>query len=151
MVNIVNALLIREGSVLLVRRSPQRKAYPNTWSFPGGHLEKDETLEAALIRELHEEVGIFPTDYILLGTIADPNSGPSDPVTYHMYAVTAWQGGEPTLRGEEHTELGWFCPNDAISLSDLALDEYRQLLRLLVYDRQWLHPNLITALERRPI
>lgn len=42
--NIVNALLLREGKVLLARRSRHRKAYPDLWSFPGGHVEGDETL-----------------------------------------------------------------------------------------------------------
>jgi 8-oxo-dGTP diphosphatase len=65
--NIVNALLMQEGTVLLARRSPQRKAYPGLWSFPGGHVEENETLVEALIRELLEEVGVTPTRYACLG------------------------------------------------------------------------------------
>jgi hypothetical protein len=45
-----------------------------------------------------------------------------------MYVVTAWQGGEPTILDTEHTELRWFTQAEAISLSDLALPEYRALL-----------------------
>jgi mutator protein MutT len=130
-IDIVNGLLIQEGTVLLVRRSPQRKAYPDMWSFPGGHLEQAETLSAALVRELREEIGVFPTAYTPLGTIDDPNTRQNKPITYHMYVVTEWQGGKPVLRGDEHTELGWFRPGDAILLPDLAMDEYRQLLRNL--------------------
>jgi mutator protein MutT len=127
--DIVNAVLLRHGTVLLAKRSLQRKAYPGLWSFPGGHVEKGETLVEALIRELQEEIGITPTDYSVLRSMADPNTKVCDPVAYHMYAVTAWQGGEPTILDAEHTELRWFGAEAAISLSDLALDEYRPLLK----------------------
>ena len=130
--DIVNALLIRQGLVLLAKRSPRRKAYPNLWSFPGGNVEKGESLAKALDRELREEIGVAPIDYKLLGTIADPNTAKDDPVTYHMYAVTAWRGGEPTIIDDEHTELRWFKLAAAISLADLAVAEYRPLLQGIV-------------------
>jgi mutator protein MutT len=126
--DIVNALLIRRGTVLLARRSPHRKAYPDLWSFPGGHVEKGESLAAALRRELREEIGIVPIDYRFVEAITDLNTATDDPVSYHMYVVTAWQGGEPTILDTEHTELRWFTQAEAISLSDLALPEYRALL-----------------------
>ena len=44
--NIVNALLLHEDKILLARRSQHRKAYPDRWSFPGGHVETGETIEA---------------------------------------------------------------------------------------------------------
>jgi 8-oxo-dGTP diphosphatase len=130
--DIVNALLIRQGLVLLAKRSSRRKAYPSLWSFPGGHVEKGESLAKALDRELREEIGVAPIDYKLLGTIADPNTAKDDPVTYHMYAVTAWRGGEPTIIDDEHTELRWFKLAAAISLADLAVAEYRPLLQGIV-------------------
>jgi 8-oxo-dGTP diphosphatase len=125
--NIVNALLLCDGRILLARRSPQRKAYGGTWSFPGGHVEHQETLDEALVREVHEEIGVRPTSYVSLGTIEDPNTTSDDPVTYHVYAVRSWEGGEPRLLGEEHTELRWFSPQDASNLEGLALEEYRPL------------------------
>jgi 8-oxo-dGTP diphosphatase len=68
-----------------------------------------------------------------LGSITDPNSGIADIVTYHMYTVTVWEGGEPTIIGDEHTELGWFALETAASLPDLTLAGYRHLfLRISV-------------------
>jgi 8-oxo-dGTP diphosphatase len=125
--NVVNALFVRDETILLVRRSPHRRIYPNLWSFPGGHVEDGETLDEALIRECREEVGIIPVGYMSLGSITDPNFGIADPVTYHMYTVTVWEEGEPTMIGDEHTELCWFALETAASLPDLALTEYRQL------------------------
>jgi hypothetical protein len=64
-------------------------------------------------------------------SIIDPHATENDPATYHMYTVSAWDGGEPTLFGDEHTELQWFPPAAAIALPDLALEGYRPLLRRL--------------------
>ena len=120
---IVNAVLLRDGCVLLARRSAARKAYPGLWSFPGGHVERGEDLEQALHRELGEEVGIVPVECHPLAPITDPHVATT---TYRMYAVTAWQG-EPAILDHEHSELRWFPLNAATSLPDLALDAYRPL------------------------
>jgi len=129
--NIVNAILIRDGSVLLVRRSPHRLAYPGLWSFPGGHVEKHESLTGALIREVREEIGLAPSRFSFLTSIPDPNASEDDPATYHFYSVCAWAGGEPVLVGDEHSELRWFSMLTAMVLSDLALEEYRSLFSLI--------------------
>lgn len=49
--NIVNALFVRDGAVLLARRSPHRSTYAGLWSFPGGHVEPGEMLIEALALE----------------------------------------------------------------------------------------------------
>jgi 8-oxo-dGTP diphosphatase len=129
--DIVNGLLVRNGSVLLTLRAPHRKLYPSLWSFPGGHVERDETLDAALVRELREEIGVTPANFTSIGLIQDPNTAANDRVTYHMYAVTAWDGGTPRLVGDEHTELRWYAIGDAGIVRGLALEEYRTLFNLL--------------------
>lgn len=131
--NIVNAVLLRNNMVLLARRSPLRKAYGGLWSFPGGHVEAGETFEEALLRESREGIGILPTAYVNLGTITDPAT--ASPATYHLYAVTSWEGGEPAILDDEHTALEWFALTAAIELSELALEEYRLLFRKLMLNR----------------
>jgi 8-oxo-dGTP diphosphatase len=123
---IVNALLVRENKVLLARRSPGRKAYPDLWSFPGCHVEPNETLEQALVREAREEIGVVPISYAELARISDPNAT----VTYRMYIATRWEA-EPTILDDEHIELRWFSPATAQKLPDLALTEYRPMLERL--------------------
>lgn len=125
--NIVNALLLRRGSVLLARRSPHRKAYPGLWSFPGGHVDAGETLEQALIRELREEVAVVPLAYRVVARIADPGV---PCVAYHMFAVSAWEG-RPRIIDEEHTDLRWFTLDEAEALPDLAIAAYRPLFGAL--------------------
>jgi 8-oxo-dGTP diphosphatase len=106
------------------------------WSFPGGHVEHRETLIEALVRELSEEVGVVPTRFYFLVSIADPHSSATDPATYHLYRVMTWEGGEPSLRGEEHTELRWFTPGAARALPDLALEEYRPVFGGMLDERR---------------
>ena len=123
---IVNGLLLRDNQVLLVRRSRQRSAYPGLWSFAGGHVEGDETLSGALVRELGEELGIVPLEFRLLSVLVDTTVPTL--VMYHMFAVTHWQG-EPALRGDEHSEMTWVSIEAASLVRDLALDSYRPLLQ----------------------
>lgn len=51
------ALVDRDNRVLLAQR-PQGKSLAGLWEFPGGKLNANETPEHALVRELHEELGI---------------------------------------------------------------------------------------------
>lgn len=53
----VGVLLHADGRFLLAQR-PEGKPYAGYWEFPGGKLEAGETVEAALARELEEELGI---------------------------------------------------------------------------------------------
>ena len=53
----VGVLVDGDGRFLLTSR-PKGKVYAGYWEFPGGKLEAGETVEAALKRELHEEIGI---------------------------------------------------------------------------------------------
>ncbi|MFO1481841.1 MAG: (deoxy)nucleoside triphosphate pyrophosphohydrolase [Verrucomicrobiaceae bacterium] len=55
-VPVVCAILVREGRVMLAQRPPGKKL-GGLWEFPGGKVEPGETAEAALHRELHEELG----------------------------------------------------------------------------------------------
>ena len=55
---VVVAALVREGRVLLVHRSPNRRAYPGVWDLPGGHIETGESELTALTREMREELGV---------------------------------------------------------------------------------------------
>ena len=57
MVQVVAAIIERQGRLLICRRMPEQ-SHPLKWEFPGGKVEPGETPEQALARELEEELGI---------------------------------------------------------------------------------------------
>jgi 8-oxo-dGTP diphosphatase len=57
-VEVAVGVLVREDGAFLLTSRPEGKVYAGYWEFPGGKLEAGETVEQALRRELHEELGI---------------------------------------------------------------------------------------------
>lgn len=119
---------MRENKILLAKRASHKRWYPNCWDLVGGHAESGETLETTLVRECQEEVGLTPLIYAKIGELSEE----TDPeIRYHVYKISQWDGGEPQLLGDEHTELRWFDLDDATSIKDIALRGYRPLFREL--------------------
>ncbi len=125
------ALFIKERRLLLARRAPHQRRAANCWDVIGGHVEAGETIEEALIREAQEEVGLTPRRYEPAGSMREPRTDMYGEVTYHFFAVTEWEGGEPSMLGDEHTELRWLSIEEACALENLALAGYRDLFRAL--------------------
>lgn len=101
------ALIDVDGRVLLAQR-PEGKAMAGLWEFPGGKIEPGETPEAALIRELDEELGIN-TVSSCLAPIAFASHGYDD---FHLllmlYACRRWQG---VVTPRENNDVIWVRPN----------------------------------------
>ena len=116
----VASVLIRDDRVLLVKRLPRRKVYPDLWDLPGGHIEGDESAEDALRREAYEELGVHVAEYRELGTVLDP----VEPADIDVFAISAWRGEPVNAAPDEHSEIGWFTA-DALPES-AALDCYRK-------------------------
>ena len=120
------ALFVRDGRVLLGRRSLTKRLYPGVWDLIGGHARRGETPEETLLREVEEEIGSIPTVYSLLETAPEPNPEANGTGVYHVFLVRGWAGPEPSLRNAEHVELGWFTPGEARGLN-LADPVYLEL------------------------
>ena len=85
----VGVLIDREGRFLLTSR-PEGKVYAGYWEFPGGKLESGESVEAALRRELHEELGITIAAAVPWNvTVMDYAHAR---VRLHFCKVREWQG-----------------------------------------------------------
>ena len=117
---VVAALIIRSGRILLGQRSPTRAFYPNVWDLFGGHVEPGEQQHETLLRELQEELGITPTQWAYLDTMHSrslPSSNaPSDSLTFHVYLVTEWAGTPTNRQVDAHSAIGWFSLEEAIQL-----------------------------------
>jgi 8-oxo-dGTP pyrophosphatase MutT (NUDIX family)/GNAT superfamily N-acetyltransferase len=121
------ALFVRDGKLLLGRRSPTKSFYPGVWDLIGGHALPEESPEEALRREVEEEVGSIPTEFSLLEIAPEPNPEAHGPCDYHLFLVRGWTGPDPFLKNPEHVELGWFTPREARELN-LADPAYLELL-----------------------
>jgi 8-oxo-dGTP diphosphatase len=97
----VGVLVQPDGHYLLAQR-PAGKPYEGYWEFPGGKLEPGETVEAALERELHEELGIVVTACHRWHTLE--HDYPHAYVRLYFCKVTAWTG-EP--HGREGQAFVW--------------------------------------------
>lgn len=121
--DIVLGLLIdTDGLVLLGRRSPSKRAYPGLWDAVGGHREVGESIAAALVREVQEELGVVPEMFDALATFAEPVPARQGDNFYHLFAVTGWSGGAPSNRAPaEHSEIGWYSLVAFARLDGVAL------------------------------
>jgi len=85
------ALIDVEGRVLLAQR-PEGKSMAGLWEFPGGKLEAGETPEAALVRELHEELGIETWDSCLAPLTFASHSYDDFHLMMPLFACRKWNG-----------------------------------------------------------
>ena len=116
---VVGVIPERRGRILLLRRAiPPRHGF---WTFPGGFMEVDESVEDAAAREAHEEVGVHVRVLDLVGVYSRPGPGIVSIVFRGTVAT-----GRPQA-GREALETRWFRPRD-IPWEDLAYDTTRWAL-----------------------
>jgi 8-oxo-dGTP diphosphatase len=100
------ALVDVDGRVLLAQR-PAGKAMAGLWEFPGGKVQPGEAPEAALIRELKEELGVDVTE----GCLAPLTFASHRYETFHLlmplYVCRRWQGEAAAREGQS---LAWVRP-----------------------------------------
>ena len=100
------ALIDRDGRVLLAQR-PEGKAMAGLWEFPGGKVEPEETPETALIRELHEELGIDTWASCLAPLSFASHSYADFHLLMPLFACRKWTG---QLTPREGQALRWVRP-----------------------------------------
>jgi 8-oxo-dGTP diphosphatase len=101
------ALVDADGRVLLARR-PEGKPLAGLWEFPGGKIAPGETPEAALIRELREELGI-ETEESCLAPFAFASHGYDDGhLLMPLFVCRVWRGRPEPREGQK---LAWVRPD----------------------------------------
>jgi 8-oxo-dGTP diphosphatase len=126
--SVASAALIDADGRLLIQQRPPGKPFAGLWEFPGGKVEEGETPEAALIRELKEELDIDVEAACLAPATFASEQQPGS--TRHMvlllYVCRKWRG---TPRSLEGATVRWVRVQDLYGLEMPAPD--RPLIGLL--------------------
>ena len=102
------ALIDKDGRVLLAQR-PEGKSLAGLWEFPGGKVEPGESPETALIRELHEELGIETWSSCLAPLTFASHAYPDFHLLMPLFACRRWQGIPHPREGQK---LSWARANE---------------------------------------
>lgn len=106
-IHAVAGILHKEHRILIAER-PAGKPYAGYWEFPGGKIEKDESGEQALTRELAEELGITVLSATFLFT--HQHAYPDKAIVLQVWRVDQFEG---LPEGRENQLLEW-SPFDQI-------------------------------------
>ena len=105
-VEVAAAVMLRDGGrQFLLAQRPQGKVYAGYWEFPGGKIEPGESVRQALIRELHEELGITVT--ACAPWLTRVFTYPHATVRLHFWRVTGWSGEIGITAPLEHAAVDW--------------------------------------------
>jgi 8-oxo-dGTP diphosphatase len=101
---VVAAALIDVDSRVLIAQRPEGRSMAGLWEFPGGKVGPDETPEAALVRELEEELSIDVCDTCLAPFTFASHSYETFPLLMPLYLCRNWEG---EIRPREGQRVKW--------------------------------------------
>ena len=105
---VVACALVDADRRVLIAQRPEGKQLAGLWEFPGGKVEPGERPEAALIRELREELGIETKESCLAPFVFASHAYDSFHLLMPLYLCRRWEG---TVVAREHAALKWVRPN----------------------------------------
>ncbi|MER7446281.1 (deoxy)nucleoside triphosphate pyrophosphohydrolase [Microbacterium sp. NPDC097977] len=111
------AVIEHEGMFLACRRRPE-KAAGGKWEFPGGKIEPGETNEAALVREIQEELG---TGIDVVGPLRTDDTTVGNNII-RLVCLRAQLRGDMPTSSSDHDELRWLSPGELSGLDWAAPD-----------------------------
>lgn len=117
-VEVAAAVMLRaDGREFLLAQRPEGKVYAGYWEFPGGKVEPGETVRAALIRELQEELGITVT--ACSPWLTRQFTYPHATVRLNFWRVTAWDGEIGITAPLEHSAVDWQRCGEAATVTPI--------------------------------
>ena len=124
LLNVVGAVLIKDNKIILPKRASNLKVLPDKYEFPGGKVEKNETLKEALKRELYEELSI---DVDIEDIIDFPkNDLKTDKIMLTVFIINKWKN-DLIINPEINSEILTVNLNELKNVEDL-LDTDKELI-----------------------
>ena len=109
MIIVVAAVIERSDRRLLIGQRRQSDTSPLKWEFPGGNVREGETPEAALARELQEELGVTLVKSVELGRVRYHYAGTSDELEIRFFAAAI---AESDLVPRTFEKIAWALPKE---------------------------------------
>lgn len=110
MIEVVSAVIVTDGRILLTQRMPPRD-FAFRWESPGGKVEPGETFEEAMRRELREELHVaHPLDSEVIGSALAASTFPKLGVRVHLLPVVLRDPAD--IRPLEGQGVGWFTAGE---------------------------------------
>jgi len=100
--SVVAAVFLDGDRVLACRRRPDRSA-GGKWEFPGGKVEPGESPQAALVREIDEELGVR----VEVGELLDRSAAAVDQIVVDLACYRVHTSGPAPERSSDHDRLAW--------------------------------------------
>ncbi|MDX2290512.1 MAG: 8-oxo-dGTP diphosphatase MutT [Hyphomicrobiaceae bacterium] len=101
---VVAAALVDADNRVLIAKRPEGKSLAGLWEFPGGKVAPGETPEAALVRELEEELGIDVCEGCLAPFTFASHTYESFHLLMPLFLCRKWEG---EIQRREHDEIAW--------------------------------------------
>ena len=143
----VGGAVVNDGRLLLVRRASRRGR--GNWQIPGGFVERDETIELAVVREVEEEAGVTATVQGVLGirNRYDEEGGNS---LYIVMRLTL-QSGEPNPDMKEVDKAEYFSLAEIQALEHISVVNVEVAKRALAQDHRLLCAQTVDQPNRGPL
>ena len=140
---VVAAIIEREDRRLLIGQRRKEDWSPLKWEFPGGKVRGGEAAEAALARELREELGVTLTKCVEIGRVRHRYAASPEELEIRFFAATLAEGEAAPLCFEQ---IAWVLPKELGEYDFLAAN--RELIANLATGR--IKPGeILTAAEKR--
>jgi 8-oxo-dGTP diphosphatase len=118
------ALVRRDGRLLLAQR-PVGKPMAGLWEFPGGKVESGESPEGALVRELHEELGVYIAEIDLQPWSFASHAYETFQLLMPLFLARRWEG---EIEAREGQQFAWASADEVkqfpVPQADLPLIEH---------------------------
>jgi len=120
---LVRGILIQNGKVLLLKRTPDKGG---GYNLVGGHVEADESPADGLVREIKEEIGVnVSASEVELIRVVFRNKSHSNPKLHLVFWVSFWEGQPKNMEPKKCLGLEWFAldqlPNELATVAGIVL------------------------------